>query len=312
MGSALWSGWGVRTMSADDAGFNPLSYHNGTVWPHDNSLIAWGLARQGHWQECHQIVRRMLDAAAHFDWQLPEVFAGLDRAETPFPIAYPTAARPAGLGRRHAGAAAPAAARPRPRPRPAPALHGRARAADVGGRAPRLRDPRVRPPLGRGRRGRPGARRGRRGEDRRRRAGVVPGPADRLRRDRVGRLAPRRGPRRGRPRRDAVRVGRVADEGEARVRLRRGAERGDRPHLHRAAPPAPLLLAPGRVRPDQRPHRPDGRSRSAARCGRRSRTRCTARSTAVPGLLYDQVVGRRAERRADLDLAQPAQAEAAT
>jgi glycogen debranching enzyme len=94
MGPALWSGWGVRTMSAADAGFNPLSYHNGTVWPHDNSLIAWGLARQGYWQECHQIVRRMLDAAGHFNWQLPEVFAGLDRAETPFPIAYPTAARP--------------------------------------------------------------------------------------------------------------------------------------------------------------------------------------------------------------------------
>jgi len=81
-------------MSSDDAGFNPLSYHNGTVWPHDNSLIAWGLARQGHWQECHQVVRRMLDAAGHFDWQLPEVFAGMNRADTPFPIAYPTAARP--------------------------------------------------------------------------------------------------------------------------------------------------------------------------------------------------------------------------
>ena len=66
MGPPLWSGWGVRTMSSDDAGFNPLSYHNGTVWPHDNSLIAWGLARQGRWQECHQIVRRMLDAAAPF------------------------------------------------------------------------------------------------------------------------------------------------------------------------------------------------------------------------------------------------------
>jgi glycogen debranching enzyme len=94
MGEALWSGWGVRTMSTDDAGFNPLSYHNGTVWPHDNSLIAWGLARQGRWSECHRIVRRMLDAAGHFGWQLPEVFAGLRRADTPFPIAYPTAARP--------------------------------------------------------------------------------------------------------------------------------------------------------------------------------------------------------------------------
>jgi glycogen debranching enzyme len=94
MGEHLWSGWGVRTMSMRDAGYNPLSYHNGTVWPHDNSLIAWGLARYGRWVECHRIVRRMLDAAGHFGWQLPEVFAGMARADTPFPIAYPTAARP--------------------------------------------------------------------------------------------------------------------------------------------------------------------------------------------------------------------------
>ncbi len=94
MGEDLWSGWGVRTMSAADAAYNPLSYHNGTVWPHDNSLVAWGLARYSRWTECQRIVRRMLDASAHFDYQLPEVFAGLPRADTPFPIAYPTAARP--------------------------------------------------------------------------------------------------------------------------------------------------------------------------------------------------------------------------
>ena len=94
MGPDLWSGWGVRTMSSADGGFNPLSYHNGTVWPHDNSLIAWGLARYSRWPEAHRIIRRMLNAAGHFDYQLPEVFAGLPRAETPFPIAYPTAARP--------------------------------------------------------------------------------------------------------------------------------------------------------------------------------------------------------------------------
>ncbi len=94
MGEALWSGWGVRTMSATDAGFNPLAYHNGTVWPHDTSLIAWGLARYGRWPEAHRIIRRMLDAAAYFDYQLPEVFAGFSRTETPFPIPYPTAARP--------------------------------------------------------------------------------------------------------------------------------------------------------------------------------------------------------------------------
>jgi glycogen debranching enzyme len=94
MGEDLWSGWGVRTMSSADAGFNPLSYHNGTVWPHDNSLIAWGLAKAARWPEAHRIVRRMFNAGAHFRWQLPEVFAGFSRPDTPFPIAYPTAARP--------------------------------------------------------------------------------------------------------------------------------------------------------------------------------------------------------------------------
>jgi glycogen debranching enzyme len=94
MGPDLWSGWGVRTMSAADAAYNPLSYHNGTVWPHDNSLIAWGLARYARWPEAQRIVRRMLNASGHFEHQLPEVFAGLPRGDTPFPIAYPTAARP--------------------------------------------------------------------------------------------------------------------------------------------------------------------------------------------------------------------------
>jgi glycogen debranching enzyme len=94
MGESLWSGWGVRTMSTDDAAYNPLSYHNGSVWPHDNSLIAWGLARYGRWPEAQRVARRMLEAAAYFGHQLPEVFAGLRRSDTPFPIPYPTAARP--------------------------------------------------------------------------------------------------------------------------------------------------------------------------------------------------------------------------
>lgn len=94
MGEDLWSGWGVRTMSTGDAGFNPLEYHNGTVWPHDNSLIAWGLARSERWPEAHRIIRRMCDASRYFEHQLPEVFAGFSRTETPFPIAYPTASRP--------------------------------------------------------------------------------------------------------------------------------------------------------------------------------------------------------------------------
>jgi glycogen debranching enzyme len=94
MGEALWSGWGVRTMSQEDAAYNPLAYHNGTVWPHDNSIIAAGLARYARFPEALRIVQRTLEASTYFGHQLPEVFAGLPRAETPFPIAYPTAARP--------------------------------------------------------------------------------------------------------------------------------------------------------------------------------------------------------------------------
>src|SRR5919108_1051170 len=94
MGEALWSGWGVRTMSEAEAAYNPLSYHNGTVWPHDNSLIAWGFMRYGRWAEAQRIVQRLFQAGQHFDYQLPEVFAGFSRSQTPFPIAYPTAARP--------------------------------------------------------------------------------------------------------------------------------------------------------------------------------------------------------------------------
>jgi glycogen debranching enzyme len=90
----LWSGWGIRTMASDAAAFNPISYHNGTVWPHDTSLAAWGLARHGYTAEVRRIARALIEAAAHFDWSLPEVFAGYRRGDTPFPIAYPTAARP--------------------------------------------------------------------------------------------------------------------------------------------------------------------------------------------------------------------------
>jgi glycogen debranching enzyme len=94
MAEELWTGWGIRTMASDAAAFNPISYHNGTVWPHDTSLAAWGLARHGYVAEARRIGRALIEAAAHFDWSLPEVFAGYARDQTPFPIAYPTAARP--------------------------------------------------------------------------------------------------------------------------------------------------------------------------------------------------------------------------
>ena len=94
MGDELWSGRGIRTMSTGDAAYNPLTYHNGTVWPHDTSLGAWGLWRSGHAGDVDRIARSLFRSARYFEWSLPEVFAGFRREETPFPIAYPTAARP--------------------------------------------------------------------------------------------------------------------------------------------------------------------------------------------------------------------------
>jgi glycogen debranching enzyme len=94
MGPGLWSGWGVRTLSALEAGYNPLTYHNGTVWPHDNSLAAAGLARAGYHRDVERILARLTEAAVHFDYRLPEVFAGFDRAEGHPPVVYPTASSP--------------------------------------------------------------------------------------------------------------------------------------------------------------------------------------------------------------------------
>ena len=90
----LWSGWGIRTMASGAAAFNPISYHNGTVWPHDSAFAVWGLVRHGFVAEARRIARALFEAAAHFGWSLPEVFAGYAREEAPFPIAYPTAASP--------------------------------------------------------------------------------------------------------------------------------------------------------------------------------------------------------------------------
>jgi glycogen debranching enzyme len=90
----LWSGWGVRTMSTGDAAYRPLAYHRGTVWPHDNALIAHGLALRGESAGALRIVRSLLEASRFFEGSLPEVFAGLAREATPFPVAYPTASRP--------------------------------------------------------------------------------------------------------------------------------------------------------------------------------------------------------------------------
>lgn len=94
MGEQLWSGWGVRTMAEGEGAYNPLVYHNGTVWPHDNSLVAWGLARNGRRADTERILHTMVEAASHFDYRLPEVFAGFPRHRTRFPVVYPTASSP--------------------------------------------------------------------------------------------------------------------------------------------------------------------------------------------------------------------------
>jgi glycogen debranching enzyme len=94
MSDALYSGWGVRTLSTSDSGFNPIGYHTGTVWPHDNSLIAYGLARYGFRIEANRIAMALLEAAAFSDYRLPEAFSGYDRRIGRFPIPYPTACSP--------------------------------------------------------------------------------------------------------------------------------------------------------------------------------------------------------------------------
>jgi glycogen debranching enzyme len=90
----LWSGWGVRTLAADEPAFDPLEYHNGTVWPHDNSLIALGLAQAGRRAEAERVVRALLDSAPFFEYRLPELFAGGERRDDEAPGIVPTSARP--------------------------------------------------------------------------------------------------------------------------------------------------------------------------------------------------------------------------
>jgi glycogen debranching enzyme len=94
LSEALFSGWGVRTMADTEGSYNPIGYHLGTVWPHDNSIIAWGLRRYGYRAEAARICRAMLEATELFPHRLPEAFAGYRRAATRFPVEYPTACSP--------------------------------------------------------------------------------------------------------------------------------------------------------------------------------------------------------------------------
>lgn len=96
LGTAMFSGWGIRTLSAADPNFNPVSYHNGTVWPHDNALIAKGLASYGFAREAEQVMQGLFAASQHFKYgRLPELFCGFGRlGRLSRPVPYPVACSP--------------------------------------------------------------------------------------------------------------------------------------------------------------------------------------------------------------------------
>ncbi len=94
MSDEMFSGWGVRTLGSNMALYNPVSYHNGSVWPHDNALIAAGLMRYGFVEEAQRITAGLLDAAERFEGRLPELFCGFSRDEYATPVPYPTACSP--------------------------------------------------------------------------------------------------------------------------------------------------------------------------------------------------------------------------
>ena len=88
------TGWGVRTLAASQARFNPMAYHNGSVWPHDNALCARGLARYGGKAAAVRLLQALFQAAVNFDMRLPELFCGFPRRRGEPPTAYPVACLP--------------------------------------------------------------------------------------------------------------------------------------------------------------------------------------------------------------------------
>jgi glycogen debranching enzyme len=83
------TGWGIRTLSNQHVAYNPYSYQDGSVWPHDNSLIALGFKRYGFAADAAAIARGISEAASHFESnQLPELYAGIERSASPFPVQY--------------------------------------------------------------------------------------------------------------------------------------------------------------------------------------------------------------------------------
>lgn len=94
MSDRMFSGWGIRTLSTEDSGYNPIGYHTGTIWPHDTAIVAQGLARYGFRDEANRIALAQIEAAGFSDYRLPEAFAGFERTVSGFPVPYPTACSP--------------------------------------------------------------------------------------------------------------------------------------------------------------------------------------------------------------------------
>jgi glycogen debranching enzyme len=94
MSADMFSGWGIRTLAASMAAYNPMSYHNGSVWPHDNALCAAGLMRYGFTAHAQRVAGAVFGAAAHFGYRLPELFCGFPRDWYPAPIPYPASCSP--------------------------------------------------------------------------------------------------------------------------------------------------------------------------------------------------------------------------
>ena len=91
----FFSGWGIRTLSEDEVRYNPMSYHNGSIWPHDNSIIAAGMCAYGMKTHAAKIFRALYDAVNYFDFNsLPELFCGFRRRDGQGPTVYPGACRP--------------------------------------------------------------------------------------------------------------------------------------------------------------------------------------------------------------------------
>ena len=94
LGAEFRSGWGLRTLATGQARFNPMSYHNGSVWPHDTALAAAGMAKYGEREAVALLLGEIYAAATHFHLRLPELFCGFERIPGEPPIAYPVACLP--------------------------------------------------------------------------------------------------------------------------------------------------------------------------------------------------------------------------